>query len=246
MTDAYKFYQWDSLNLTLPGEEKRLLYIKDFHLAIVAIILALILGLDIFYDSAITMVFNRYNYDVVIDAGHGGGDPGKVSANGVREDIINLKIAYKLSSILEKNGIKVLMTRKRADKLEDGSDASKLKGRADMANSSGAKVFISIHLNSFPDPQYYGAQTFYQRGSIEGEKLAKIIQAELKKVDTSNFREALPIDGLYVLRNTKIPAVIVECGFLSNPEEEKLLQDDSYQTRIAEAIYRGISAYLGK
>ncbi|WP_245589909.1 N-acetylmuramoyl-L-alanine amidase [Caldanaerobius polysaccharolyticus] len=222
------------------------MYIRNCHLAIAAAILALILFLDLFYDSVVVQVFNVNSYDVVIDAGHGGGDPGKVSASGVREDVINLKIATKLYNILQKNGIKAIMTRKNNQKLEDGSDAYKLKGRAEIANASGARAFVSIHLNSFPDSQYYGAQTFYQRGSIEGEKLAKAIQAELKKLDSTNFREALPIDGLYVLRNTRIPAVIVECGFLSNPTEEQLLQDDGYQAKLAEAIYRGIKAYLGK
>ena len=120
-----------------------------------------------------------------------------------------------------------------------------MRKRNEIINNSGAHIFISIHLNSFPQYQYYGAQTFYQKGSEESKKLAELIQEELKNViENKNHRMAKSIDTVYILKNKTIPGVLVECGFLSNPQEEKLLQDDKYQDKIAWAIFIGIMRYL--
>lgn len=224
---------------------RSLVFIKNKYLLITAAFLIFIL----IYRSVEINVAKKTNaevkYDVVIDPGHGGTDPGYVSPNGVAEDNINLNIAKKLYKLLNRRGLRAILTRANGKTLTNGENAKSLKGRSDIANASGAKVFISIHLNSFPDSQYYGAQTFYQRDSEKGKKLAQTLQKALvNELDKKNFRKPLPTDNLSVLRHTKIPAVIVECGFLSNPAEEKRLMDDAYQSRIALAIYNGIEEYL--
>ncbi|MFA7412505.1 MAG: N-acetylmuramoyl-L-alanine amidase, partial [Tissierellaceae bacterium] len=112
---------------------------------------------------------------------------------------------------------------------------------------SGSEIFISIHLNSFTRSNYYGAQTFYRKGSVEGESLAQIIQDELRNVlDKDNKREPQQRDDVYLLNEIQVPSTLVECGFLSNKEEEQLLDDPIYQEKIAWAIYIGILNYFNE
>ncbi|MDD4835394.1 MAG: N-acetylmuramoyl-L-alanine amidase, partial [Lutispora sp.] len=130
-------------------------------------------------------------------------------------------------------------TRIRDKKNED------LRTRHELINSSGADIFISVHLNSFPQSQYYGAQSFYQKGDEEGKKIAELIQNELVEViKNKNIRKAKSIDTVYILKNKKMPGALVECGFLSNSQEEKLLQEDKYQEKIAWSIFMGIMRYF--
>lgn len=120
-----------------------------------------------------------------------------------------------------------------------------LRNRKYFIKKYGGDAFISIHLNSFPDSRYYGAQVFYSKGDLEAEKIAKSIQYELiKTLNRGNKREAKESNDIYVIRDNKIPSVLVECGFLSNQEEELLLQSDEYQNKIAWAIFKGISTYF--
>ncbi len=191
-----------------------------------------------------------YGITVAIDAGHGGMDPGAVSKNGVREDQINLKIAKKLQAYLENQGAKVVMTRKTDEGLYD-EDYTGSKKRQDMSRrveilqQAEPDMVISIHLNKFSQSQYYGAQTFYLKGSEEGEQLAQYIQQQLLRVlNRGNKREIKATDSFLILKAVESPSVLVECGFLSNPEEERLLTTDDYQEEVAWAIYCGIISYL--
>lgn len=193
-----------------------------------------------------------YGVTVAIDAGHGGMDPGAVSKRGVREDEINLKIAKKLQGYLENAGAKVVMTRKTDEGLYD-KDHTGSKKRQDMSRrveilkKAKPDMVISIHLNQFSQPQYFGAQTFYMKGSEEGEQLAECIQQQLIRIlNRGNKRQIKAADNFLILKAVESPSVIVECGFLSNPQEEALLTTDEYQDQVAWAIYCGIVSYLSK
>lgn len=190
---------------------------------------------------------------VVVDAGHGGEDPGKVSGySGVNEKDLNLSIAKLLAGQLEDAGYRVIMTREE-DKLvyregtTDITDKRKqdLTRRKEIMDNSGADVVVSIHLNDFSQSKYYGAQVFYPPNSEKSKLLALSVQKALREdVDPSNKREALlKSTPIVILRNLKTPTIVVECGFLSNQQEEQKLRSDNYQLRVARAIKAGIDQY---
>ncbi len=189
---------------------------------------------------------------IVIDAGHGKPDEGAQSNNGTTEAETNLKIAIKLQNLLEQSGSSVILTRSDENAIYD-VDAKTLKqkkisdihNRVKIGNESSADIFVSIHLNKIPQQQYDGWQTFYNAKSAEGKKLAELIQNNLNDaIQKENNRVAKTIDNIYIIKNVEIPTTIVECGFLSNPEEEKLLLNDEYQNRLAWGIYNGIIDYF--
>lgn len=200
-----------------------------------------------YYDENIAVSVMPVNSRcIVIDAGHGGFDPGKVASDGVTEKTINLAIANKLSGFLEQGGAIVRTTRVEDSSLSE-SKRQDLKNRVEIANNSKADLFISIHQNSFPKSTVKGAQVFYYKGSEEGKKLASLIQSRLKEVvDIDNERIAKANDNYYVLKQIKIPSVIVECGFLSNSVEHDKLMSDEYQEKLAWAIYMGILDYFSE
>lgn len=186
---------------------------------------------------------------VWIDPGHGGADPGKVGVGDVLEKDINLQIAMKLKEELEARDIQVLMTRTEdTDLAEEGAGSRKmsdLNNRCKMMNESKAALTICVHQNSFTDPSVHGAQVFYCSGSEDGRKVASLIQETIRgNVDMENTREIKENDSYYMLKNTGIPVVIVECGFLSNPEETAKLVEESYQHQMAEAIAEGVLKYF--
>lgn len=186
---------------------------------------------------------------IFIDPGHGGFDPGRVGLQGAHEKEINLAIAKTLQSYLETSGAKVYMTRVEDNGLYSQTDKNKkrtdMKNRKDLVNGSDADIMVSIHQNYFPQKSCKGGQVFYHTGSDEGERLAKLIQHEFVTfLDPNNKRKAKANDDYYVLRETKIPAVIVECGFLSNPGEEALLNTEEYQQKVAWSIYVGVLKYF--
>ena len=163
-----------------------------------------------------------------------------------------MKIALKLQNLLEQSGSTVILTRSDENAIYD-LDSKTLKqkkisdihNRVKIGNESQADIFVSIHLNKIPQPQYDGWQTFYREGDEESAKLAKQIQENLNKtIDKENNRIAKTIDNIYIIKHVKIPTTIVECGFLSNPEEEKKLLDDEYQNKLAWGIYNGIINYF--
>ena len=177
---------------------------------------------------------------------------GAQSSKGTTEAETNLKIALKLQNLLEQSGSTVVLTRSDENAIYD-LDSKTLKqkkisdihNRVHIGNESSADIFVSIHLNKIPEEQYDGWQTFYKEGSEDGQKLAKQIQNSLNEtIDKSNNRVAKTIDNIYIIKHVDIPITIVECGFLSNPEEEKLLLDDEYQNKLAWGIYNCIINYF--
>jgi len=187
---------------------------------------------------------------VAIDAGHGGPDSGARGKSGIREKHINLHIALELRALLGRAAVYTVMTREADhDLIDDGEDITgsrkraELERRATLVNDSSPDIFVTIHSNSFPEPQWSGAQVFYNPVSDEGRALAVHIQAQLVQRLGPNTRKARPAD-IYLLRRVKAPSALVEVGFLSNPREERLLSDPAYRARVAEAVYYGIIDYL--
>jgi len=186
---------------------------------------------------------------VVIDAGHGGFDPGKVGINKALEKDINLSIAFKLKNYLEEDAINVIMTREDDNGLYKKSDQDKkradMKKRIAIINSSDALIAISIHQNSYTQESSRGAQVFYYQNSDKGRILAEMIQEDIKNyLNDGNHRLAKSNSTYYMLRYSHCPLVIVECGFLSNWKEANLLCEDQYQDEIAWAIHLGIVEYI--
>ena len=180
---------------------------------------------------------------VVVDSGHGGGDPGKIGVNDALEKDINLAIGKKLKEALEKENIQVVLTRE-TDEMLAGSKSDDMKERVKIMNDAKPVLVVSVHQNSYVTEQESGAQVFYYSGSEKGKALALDLQENLKKLDAKNRREAKENDTYYLLRHTEIPTVIVECGFLSNWEEAKKLTTEEYQQELAQAICDGILQYI--
>ena len=199
-----------------------------------------------FYDSATDTMFPMLDTVIVLDAGHGGWDPGKTGTDGVNEKELNLAVTEKLAEYLEMGGAEVILTRSTDDALGSGKRKD-MAERKRIINESGGEILVSIHQNSFPSAKAKGAQVFYHKDSANGKILAECLQESLRnRVDGSNHRQAKENASYYILKTTEIPAVIVECGFLSNREEEKLLNDERYQEKLAWAIYCGILDYFEK
>ena len=186
---------------------------------------------------------------VVVDAGHGGKDPGKVGANGVTEQKINLEIALRLAALLRQADVKTVLTREDENGLYDEDASNKkvqdMKRRIARMEEADPDLVVSIHQNSYEEESVRGAQTFYYTGSTQGQKLAETIQARLTEgLDPENHRTVKANGSYYLLKKTPAPIVIVECGFLSNPQEAQLLADPVYQERTAWQIHMGILQYL--
>ena len=225
-----------------------ILYIKRKHLVTMVIVtLLIILAIAIRTkkpESKQVFYLPITNKVIAIDPGHGGPDPGKVSKGGTKEDELNLKIALNIKRLIEQSGGIVIMTRENEEGLH--SDSAKtlremktedLHRRKEIVDENDSQIFISIHLNSFTQPNYHGAQAFYKKDSKEGEKLALIIQEQLKNIlDPNNHREPQDRHDIYLLNEIEVPSVLIECGFLSNEMEERLLVDELYQEKIAWSI----------
>lgn len=186
---------------------------------------------------------------VVLDAGHGGNDPGKVGVDGSLEKDINLQIAMRLKQYLEQSDVEVIMTRQEDRALsETGAKQKKMsdmQNRCAIANESGADLVVSIHQNSYHEEEISGGQVFYYTDSEKGKELAEIIQKRFDYVlGEENRRLAKPNGDYFLLLHVRCPIVIVECGFLSNRKEAALLQDGEYQDRLAWTIHMGILEYL--
>ncbi|MGI6468529.1 MAG: cell wall hydrolase [Syntrophomonadaceae bacterium] len=184
---------------------------------------------------------------IVIDPGHGGCDPGAARGNYVEKDI-TLAISQHLAQKLSEAGAMVVMLRTADhDLVGDGFSGTlaarkreDLRLRVEKANELKADLYVSIHTNADPSPRWHGAQVFYNRSSQIGKLTAVMIQEEITKQLGNTKRKALPGD-YYILRNTTMPAVIVEVGFISHPQEASLLADSDYQARMAQAIFAGIA-----
>lgn len=190
---------------------------------------------------------------VVLDAGHGGEDGGASSADGALEKDLNLAIAQRLRPMLESSGFRVVMIRDSDisvgdEKLETVRErkVSDLHNRLHMVEAEGECILLSIHQNHFSESQYHGTQIFYSPNVPESADLAQAIQDSVKGLlQPENSRECKPAgSSIYLLWNAQVPAVIIECGFLSNPSEAQMLQEPAYQGQMAFAIWNGFMDYL--
>lgn len=180
---------------------------------------------------------------IVLDAGHGGGDPGAIGVAGTKEDDINLNITLYLKAELEKRGHTVLLTRSEDAMVAENKNAD-MRKRREIISQSGADYAISIHLNSNTDPSCRGPVAIYQEQSQQGKAIAQMLQQSLNDQLAPPKPRQMQSGNYYILKSGAMPIVIVECGFLSNAEEEQLLLDDAYQQKIAVAIADGMQAYI--
>lgn len=235
---------------------------SKWKITLIVLAAVIIIAISPVYDSVITRVHQITNSDIIlIDPGHGGMDGGASSDAGVTEKDINLAIALYIRELAEADGWKVVLTREEdvalgntENKSIRGQKTADLLARREMIRQVSPTVALSIHLNSFKqDRSVRGAQTFYPVGPgeqavlDESKKFAEIIQEQLVKgISDGTDRTALGKSGVLMLKNPPAPVVIVECGFLSNPEEAKLLEQEDYQRKLARCIYNGILIYTDR
>ena len=186
---------------------------------------------------------------ILVDAGHGGSDPGMIGVGGLEEKGINLSISLFLRDALEKSGYSVIMTREEDKGLYDSSAANKkaqdMQRRVAMIQEEAPVLSVSIHQNSYQDAGVHGPQVFYYESSVEGKKLAEAVQSSLNEnLEVERPREVKGNTSYYLLKRSSGPLVIVECGFLTNPEEAQKLQTKEYQEKVAGAVTEGIRTYL--
>lgn len=181
---------------------------------------------------------------IVLDAGHGGKDEGAM-VEGVTEKDINMAIVEKLKALFEKAGASVVLTRKDENDLSSLNASNHkredMKNRIDIINDEKNDLLLSIHLNSYSNTSVKGAQTFYTKGNLSSEYLAKCIQVQFLDIDSRMTSKA---GDYYLLNNARIPAVLIECGFLSNDEERALLKQSDYQEKVANLIFAGTLNYF--
>lgn len=189
-------------------------------------------------------------YTIVIDAGHGGEDGGAVSCTGVMEKQINLEISLKLNDLFHLLGCKTRMIRTDDRSIYTTGDTiarrkvSDLKERVRMLEETENPILVSIHQNLFPDARYSGAQVFYGRAG-EGQGLAEELQSIFRQtINPGSNREAKQGKNIYLMEHTPCTGVLVECGFLSNPEEEALLRGKDYQQKICIVIASTLANHL--
>lgn len=218
---------------------------------LIALFAALILGTGINYANAFAP---EKPFVVVLDAGHGGRDNGVTGVkSNISEKEVNLAITYLVKEYLEKANIKVVLTRKDDDGLygdvKSNFKRADMKKRKEIINQTAPDVVVSIHCNKFPtDSKRRGAQSFYEQMSLRSKELANSLQSSLNILNNEYaHREFPPLKGdYYILKCSRYVSAIVECGFMSNQEEDMLLQDEEYRIRIAYKISSGIIGYLNK
>ncbi len=213
---------------------------------------------------AVTLMFGRFFFPpetlpasvgetarltVIIDAGHGGRDGGAVGDDGTLEKHLNLAVAIKLQALLEMTDVNVVMTRRDDRELASADSAHKkrddLNARLAIAREYENAVFVSIHMNKFPVEKYSGLQVYYSQNHEGSRLLAETIQKGARTLREENCRTVKAAgDNIFLLEHITIPAVLVECGFLSNPAERELLKTEAYQTKLAMSIYGSLLSYL--
>lgn len=217
------------------------------------IIAILLVGATIFLSIGFVSVVSMENipkseYTIVIDAGHGGRDDGCSGVVGTKESDINLKIAKALKGQLESLGINVVMTRSDGNGLYDANatnfKASDMAKRIEIIENAKADMVISIHCNSYINSSECGAQAFYQEGDEISQAFAEATQSQLMSI-LDNARSNANKGDYYILKESPCPAILIECGFLSNPKEEKLLNTTDYQNKVSYAIMCGVVKYFG-
>lgn len=197
---------------------------------------------------AVTAARLMSGWTLVIDPGHGGVDTGARGRSGVMEDDVVLKIAEELRTLLQSEGVQVVMTREAdVDLAEPGTghrQRESLEKRVATIKDGKADITVSIHCNAVPSSQWYGAQVFYDGSRNDGSKLlAECIQAEIARLVGGTSRQASQKIDHFVLKNSNVPSITVEAGFLSNPREERLLAQRDYQRSLAWGIFSGLMKY---
>jgi N-acetylmuramoyl-L-alanine amidase len=229
----------------------RVYFVESKHLYFTAIFVCLAIGcclLNLSTSILSSTIREIRGKKVIIDAGHGGFDPGAKSAKGLLEKELNLDVAKRLMRLLSKAGVKVMMIRETDIDFSDRNELFNTKKRRDLyyriqiANQSDADVLLSIHANSFPQIIYRGAQTFYKLNDENSKLLAECIQNSFNN-NLGSTRKARPGD-YRILNDINLPGVTIEIGFLSNPQEALLLSDPQYRERVADAIYTGLVNYF--
>ena len=216
---------------------------------LIALCIILCVAGVVIYFTAIRPTFQpKPQYTIVIDAGHGGRDGGAIGKEtGITESQLNLDYALTLKDMCEEFGFDVVLTRSTMDGLYDENASNKKKSemekRKDIINNSNADIMISLHMNSFPLTSAEGAQVFYANGSGQGMTLAKDVQTSICK-SFENARSYVTVGDYFVLNYSNIPSVLIECGFLSNPNEERLLQQKDYRENFCYSILAGIINYF--
>lgn len=188
---------------------------------------------------------------IVIDAGHGGDDPGVIGIDNLKEKDINLNIATLLKGLLEKDGYEVAMTRSKDEGLYDKGAKNKkvqdMQNRCSLIKEKKPVLTVSIHQNSYQQESVCGPQVFYYTHSADGAKLAKCIQDQLNdKLEVERPRVEKANNTYYLLKKSEGVLTIVETGFLTNSREAGLLKTEEYQKKVADAVYQGIIGYLGE
>jgi len=215
-----------------------------YRYVIYFLIVAIVVMVLLLMIPATQQVMSQSKGIIVIDAGHGGFDSGAIGRfTKVREDELNLAISKKLQRLFEDNGYTVIMTREDENAVAATKDGDMWK-RREIIDNSNADIVICVHMNKYQASSVAGPLAFYFEKSSEGKKLAKFIQEEMNAaLKPARPRQHLP-ERYYILRSGDCPCVLVECGFISNEREERLLQTEDYQAKCAYAICRGASIYL--
>ena len=224
----------------------KVLKLKPLLITITLIIISITLSIGIVSTSSTNVPKNIYT--IVIDAGHGGRDDGCTGTNGTKESFINLSIARRLKEYLETLGINVVMTRHDSNGLYDATATnfklSDMENRIKIIDQNNPNMVISIHQNSYADKTQKGAQVFYQENDDKSKEFAEAIQSQLIN-QLEYARNQANFGDYYLLKESKTSAVIIECGYLSNADEETKLNEAEYQNKIAYSIMCGVVKYLG-
>ena len=223
-------------------------------LILVLVFSVLTLGTKYVIDKkAISASADKPSYTVVIDAGHGGVDGGTSSSDGTLEKDINLQIAQKLNNTLQAFGIETVMTRTEDVSIHDDSaktirqkKISDIKNRLNIINNTDNAIYLSIHQNHYSDSRYSGTQIFYSKNNSASKQLAEKIRLPvITYFQNDNTREIKQSGSeIYLLNNAQVPAVMVECGFMSNQSETELLKNENYQQKLAFMLAVGITDFI--
>ena len=225
---------------------------RVFHIKTLLIILALcltttLIGISIVKSTSNTKI-PQTTYTIVLDAGHGGRDNGCSSQDGIKESDINLSITKTLKNYLSTLGINVVLTRHDSGGLYksnvDNYKLDDMNARIEIINKSNPNLVISIHQNSYPDSTLRGAQAFYQENDEISREFASCIQSQLLS-QLEHTRTSYNHGDYYILNQSKTPAVLIECGYLTNNEDAQLLSSVNYQNKVAYAIMCGVVKYFG-
>lgn len=203
-------------------------------------------GIAVFSDQR----FEVTKHVIIIDAGHGGEDGGAISCTGMAESQINLQIALRLEDLLHLLGFDTCMIRRtdvsvytQGNSLSE-KKVSDLRQRVRIVNEMEGAFLVSIHQNAFPDSQYYGAQVFYNRDAVAKQLAVELQQSFQINLNPASNRKSKPADGIYLMQKIEKPGILVECGFLSNPQEEARLRQSAYQKKLCCVIASTLSLHL--